>query len=149
MTGFLFQLTFWLTAPFWALMIFAPAWSWTARIVSSPLIAVPPVAIYAVLVAGHMPELLTAVSSPELGSMRELAASAWGTSAFWAHVIAWDLLVGAWMYREGRRLGVHPLLMGPLLVATILVAPLGFAVFLVVRRLCDTPDRATSVVTHE
>ena len=149
MTGFLFQLTFWLTAPFWALMIFAPTWSWTSRVVSSPLIAVPPVVVYAILVADHVPELLAAVSSPELGAMRELAGSAWGTSAFWAHVIAWDLLVGAWMYREGRRLGLHPLLMGPLLAFTIILSPFGFGVFLAIRARCDRPDRATTVVTGQ
>ncbi|NUT50458.1 MAG: DUF4281 domain-containing protein, partial [Saccharothrix sp.] len=49
MTGFLFQLTFWLTVPCWGLMIFAPKSPVTARVASSPLIAVPPLVVYAVL----------------------------------------------------------------------------------------------------
>ncbi|MEU5696376.1 ABA4-like family protein [Actinosynnema sp. NPDC020468] len=149
MTGFLFELTFWLTVPFWGLMIFAPTWSGTLRIASSPLIAVPPLVLYTGLVAGHLPELWATMSSPELGELREFLGSSWGASAVWAQVIAWDLLIGAWMYREGRRLGVHPLVMGPLLLGTIILSPFGFLVFLVIRWRCDTPDRATSVVTDQ
>jgi hypothetical protein len=37
------------------------------------------------------------------------------------------------MFLEARRLGIHPLVMGPLLVATILLSPFALPVFLVVR----------------
>ncbi|WP_433270439.1 ABA4-like family protein [Actinosynnema sp. CS-041913] len=149
MTGFLFDLTFWLTVPFWALMVFAPTWRWTHRTASSPLIAVPPLIVYTALVAGHLPELWATMSSPDLTTLREFLNTSWGASAVWAQVIAWDLLIGAWMYRESRRLGLHPLLMGPLLVFTIVLSPFGFALFLAIRARCDTPDRATTVVTDE
>jgi hypothetical protein len=149
MTGMLFQLTFWLTVPFWGLMIFAPTSALTARVAASPLIAVPPLAVYAVLVAGHLPQLWATMSSPDLDTLREFLATAWGASAIWAQVIAWDLLIGAWMYREGRRLGLHPLLMGPLLVLTIVLSPFGFGLFLAIRARCDRADRATTVVTGQ
>ncbi|MER5261682.1 ABA4-like family protein [Actinosynnema sp. NPDC002837] len=149
MTGFLFQITFWLTVPFWGLMIFAPHAALTSRIVSSPLIAVPPLAVYAGMVAGHLPQLWATMSSPDLDTLREFLATSWGASAVWAQVIAWDLLIGAWMYREGRRLGLHPLLMGPLLALTIVLSPFGFGLFLAIRAFCDRPDRATTVVTGQ
>jgi hypothetical protein len=41
MTGTLFTLTFAVAAPFWALMIVLPRWSWTARTIKSPLIMAP------------------------------------------------------------------------------------------------------------
>ncbi|MBP2334592.1 hypothetical protein JOF41_000770 [Saccharothrix coeruleofusca] len=149
MTGFLFGITFWLTVPFWGLMIFAPRWRWTPRVVSSPLIAVPPLVVYTALVVGHLPQLWSTMSAPDLTTLREFTTTPWGASAVWAQVIAWDLLIGAWMYRESRRLGLHPLLMGPLLVFTIILSPFGFAVFLAIRAACDAPDRATTVVTEE
>ncbi|GAB2973479.1 ABA4-like family protein [Saccharothrix stipae] len=149
MTGFLFQITFWLTVPFWGLMVFAPKSPVTARVVSSPLIAVPPLVVYVVLVAAHLPRLWATMSSPDLDTLREFLATSWGASAVWAQVIAWDLLIGAWMYREGRRLALHPLLMGPLLVFTIILSPLGFGLFLAIRAFCDRPDRATEVVTDQ
>ena len=46
----LFALTFPLAAPFWALMILAPGWSVTRRVIASPLIVVPPLLVYALAV---------------------------------------------------------------------------------------------------
>jgi len=45
MSGTLFAVTFPLAAPFWALMILLPTWSWTRRIIGSPLIVVPPLLV--------------------------------------------------------------------------------------------------------
>jgi membrane protein implicated in regulation of membrane protease activity len=48
MTGALFSLAFAVAAPFWALMILLPRWSWTAHSIGSPLIAGPSVLSYAI-----------------------------------------------------------------------------------------------------
>ncbi|HTF52110.1 MAG TPA: abscisic acid-deficient protein Aba4 family protein, partial [Pseudonocardia sp.] len=45
MTAALFQLTFYLAAPFWALMILAPRWSWTPRVLASPWVTLLPLAV--------------------------------------------------------------------------------------------------------
>ncbi|MFD7459694.1 MULTISPECIES: ABA4-like family protein [unclassified Streptomyces] len=133
MTGFLFELSFWLAAPVWLLMIFAPAWGPTARVAASPWTVAPVLLVHLALAIPVFPELWTAVSSPDLDAFRDLTALADGAGALWAQVIAWDLLIGQWMYREGRRLGISPLLMGPLLVLTILLSPIGLLVFLGLR----------------
>ncbi|WP_430480012.1 ABA4-like family protein [Streptomyces sp. P11-1] len=131
--GTLFDLTFLLAAPFWLLMIFAPTWSVTTRIVSSPLTAVPVAVVYAVLVAPVFPEVWAAVTGPELPGFQELMTLPNGAAAVWAHIIAWDLLVGQWMFLQGRKLGFSPWLMGPLLVLAILLSPLALLVFLALR----------------
>ncbi|MET9376976.1 ABA4-like family protein [Streptomyces sp. NPDC002992] len=133
MTGFLFELSFFLAAPVWLLMIFAPGWRWTERLAASPLTVIPILAVYLALAIPVLPELWAAVSSPDIDTFRELMALANGAGAIWAQVIAWDLLLGQWMYREARRLGLSPLLMGPLLILTILLSPLGLLVFLGLR----------------
>ncbi|MFI2373084.1 ABA4-like family protein [Streptomyces sp. NPDC018833] len=133
MTGFLFELSFWLAAPVWLLMIFAPAWGPTTRIAGSPLTVVPVLLVYLALVVPVFPQLWTAVSNPDIDSFRDLTALADGAGAIWAQVIAWDLLIGQWMYREARRLGISALLMGPLLIFTILLSPFGLLVFLGLR----------------
>ncbi|WP_436844880.1 abscisic acid-deficient protein Aba4 family protein [Streptomyces roseoverticillatus] len=79
------------------------------------------------------PDLWTAVSSPDLDAFRRLTALPGGAAAIWAQVIAWDLLIGQWMYREAGRLGISALLMGPLLAFTILLSPFGPLVFLALR----------------
>ncbi|MET9677868.1 ABA4-like family protein [Streptomyces sp. NPDC006482] len=133
MTGFLFELTFLLAAPVWLLMIFAPAWRVTERIAASPLTVLPLLALWSVLAAPVLPELWTAVSSPDLDTFRELATLPNGAAAVWAQIIAWDLLLGQWIYRESRRLTLSPFLMAPLLLLTILLSPLALPLFLALR----------------
>ncbi|WP_329122596.1 ABA4-like family protein [Streptomyces sp. NBC_01353] len=133
MTGFLFELSFFLASPVWLLMIFAPGWRGTERLAASPLTVVPILAVYLALALPVLPELWAAVSSPDLDTFRDLTALANGAGAIWAQVIAWDLLLGQWMYREARRLGLSPLLMGPLMILTILLSPFGLLLFLALR----------------
>jgi hypothetical protein len=143
MTAFLFELSFWLAAPVWLLMIFAPAWGPTARIARSPLTVVPVLLVYLALAVPVFPELWTAVSSPDLDTFRDVTALAGGAGAIWAQVIAWDLLIGQWMYLEARRLRISALLTGPLLVFTILLSPFGLLLFLglrTVRSRRSAPD---------
>ncbi|MFF2925165.1 ABA4-like family protein [Streptomyces celluloflavus] len=144
----LFDLAFALAAPFWALLIFAPGWRWTDRIAASPLPMVPVLAVYLALAVPVFPHLWAAVSSPGLAGFQELVALGGGAGAIWAQVIAWDLFLGQWMYREARALGVHPLVTGPLLALTVLLSPIGVLLFLGIRavlrirsgRRLRTPD---------
>ncbi|WP_329016298.1 ABA4-like family protein [Streptomyces sp. NBC_00690] len=133
MTETLFDLSFLLAVPVWLLMIFAPTWRVTSRIARSPLTVVPILVVYLALVLPVLPELWTLVSEPTLTKLQDLVEIADGAGAVWAQIIAWDLLVGQWMFLEARRLGIHPLVMGPLLVFTILLSPFALLVFLVLR----------------
>lgn len=135
MAGTLFQLVFLVAAPFWFLMIVLPTWKWTRPIVSSPLIALPAASIYVILLIPQVVTATTAVANPTLSSVMDLLTTPEGAALAWAHFIAFDLFVGAWQYRDGRDRGVHPLIMAPVLVLTILLAPLGFAVYLGIRYL--------------
>lgn len=133
MSVFLFELSFYLAAPVWLLMILAPNWSPTSRIAASPLTAVPILLVYLGLTVPVFPELWAAVREPDLETFRALTALADGAGAIWAQVIAWDLLIGQWMFLEARRLGLRPVVTGPLLVLTILLSPIGLLLFLAVR----------------
>jgi hypothetical protein len=141
-TEALFSLTFALAAPFWALMIFLPRWSWTARIVGSPWIVLPPVLIYAALVLPHLDDVLPAVAGPTLDGVRGLLGGATGAAAGWAHFIAFDLFVGRWAWLDARRRGVPALVMAPVLVLTILLGPLGLLTYLGLRGRWPEPQSA-------
>jgi hypothetical protein len=135
----LFTLTFPLAAPFWALMILAPGWSVTRRVIGSPLIVVPPMLVYAALVLPQFATVFAAVASPELPGVAALLSTPVGAAAGWAHFIAFDLFVGRWIYLDSRERGIHPLIAAPVLVLTILLAPLGLLAHLLLR--AALPDR--------
>ena len=129
----LFSLTFPLAAPFWALMILAPGWSVTRRIIGSPMIVLPPVLVYAALVLPQFAPVFAAVAAPELAGVAALLGTPLGAAAGWAHFIAFDLFVGRFIYLDGRERGIHPLVTAPVLVLTILLGPLGLLAHLVLR----------------
>ncbi|GAA0806510.1 ABA4-like family protein [Spirilliplanes yamanashiensis] len=133
MTSALFSLSFLLAAPFWALMIVLPHWSWTRRIVASPWIVAPPALVYAVLVLPHLGTFLPAVSSPTLPGVQGLLGTAGGAAAGWAHFIAFDLLAGRWIYLDSRERAMPALLTAPVLLLTILFGPLGLLAHLALR----------------
>ncbi|WP_436527432.1 ABA4-like family protein [Actinoplanes sp. HUAS TT8] len=145
MTGALFSLTFLVAAPFWALMILLPGWSWTRRIVASPLIALPVVLIYALLVVPAFGDVLPAVTNPTLGGVRELLGTANGAAAGWAHMIAFDLFVGRWIWLDARERGLRHAVVAPILLLTILLGPLGLAAYLGTREIV-TPVPETKVL---
>lgn len=128
-----FTLVFVAAAPFWALMIFAPAWSWTRRIMSTPWSVTPPLVFWFVFALPNFADLLPAVAKPTLAAWQELVTDPAAMTAVWAQVIAWDLFVGRWMYQDSRSRGIHPLVMGPLLVLAILFSPIAVPLYLLLR----------------
>ena len=142
MTEFAFNLAFPAAVPFWALMIVLPAWRWTHRIVGSPLIVLAPLVAYLLAIAPILPEVAAEMVNPDLAGVRDLLATADGTATVWAHLIAFDLFIGRWMYLDSRERGVHPLVMAPVLVLTILLAPFGLVAYLALRNGWKPADRS-------
>jgi Domain of unknown function (DUF4281) len=133
MTEALFQLSFLLAAPFWALMILVPTWARTRKVIGSPLIVLAPLAVCLVLLVPMFGQFWPVVTEPTLGGLQRLLASPEAVTALWAQVIAWDLFVGRWIYLDSRERNIHPLIMAPILVFTILLSPLGLPAYFAVR----------------
>lgn len=129
----LFDLSFYVAAPFWALMILAPTWSVTRRVAASPLIVLPAVAVNLVLMLPLFADFWPVVTRPSLEGLQRLVANPDALAALWAQIIAWDLFVGRWMYLDSRERGVHPLVMAPMLVFTVLLSPIALPVYFLVR----------------
>jgi hypothetical protein len=149
MSKLLFDLAFPLAVPFWALMILAPGWSWTRRIAGSPLIVLPVLACYLAAVLPILPEFAAEMLSPDQAGVRDLLGTVDGTSVIWAHLIAFDLFIGRWMYLDSRERGIHPLIVSPILVLTILLSPFGLLGYLAVRSVPAARTRpATGPAGH-
>ncbi len=131
----LFTLSNILVLPFWLLMIAAPGWSWTRRLIASPWIAAGPAALYVVLVAPQLPGLLASLMNPQLGAIAALLGTPAGTTIAWAHFLTFDLFVGRWIYLDSRERGLSAWVAGPVLAFVLLMGPLGFLLYLLVRGL--------------
>ncbi|UQS25143.1 DUF4281 domain-containing protein [Amycolatopsis thermalba] len=142
-TTSLFQITFYLAAPFWALMILAPGWSGTRRVIASPWIVLPPLVIYTVFAIGDFGTLWAVVSRPDLETLRAFLGTPEGAAAIWAHLIAFDLFIGRWMYFDARERDVRHAFLAPILVLTILLSPFGLLAYLAVRS-ARSPQRTLS-----
>lgn len=131
----LFQLSNILVLPFWLLMIAAPGWSWTRRIIGSPWVAAAPAVLYVALVAPQLPALLVSLMNPQLGAIAALLGTPLGATIAWAHFLTFDLFVGRWAYLDARERGLSAWIVSPLLALILLLGPLGFLLYLLARGL--------------
>jgi hypothetical protein len=129
----IFGLSNLLVLPIWALMLLLPRWRWTTRIMCSPLVSLAPAAVYSALVLPHVGAIWPVVSRPTLGGVAMLLGSPQGAAIAWVHFLAFDLLVGRWIYLDSQERGLSSLLMAPVLFLTLMLGPAGFLFYLAVR----------------
>ena len=133
----LFQATFILTSPFWFLMIVAPHWHWTRRIMQSPLVIAPIALLYLALILPLAGELVSASLSPTLDTIAAFLGTDHGATTAWAHLLAFDLFVGRWAYLDSREREISAWVMALVLCFILMVGPFGFLLYLIVRAVND------------
>lgn len=126
-TAFNFAVT-----PFWLLMIVAPKWKWTDRIVHTIWI---PVALTIWLIAIEIikPAAPDGAGFGSLQAVMLLTNNPHGTLALWTQAMGWDLFVGMWIARDARRQRIHHGLVIPCLLATFILGPLGALLYVILR----------------
>jgi hypothetical protein len=121
-------------SPFWTLMIVAPNWRWTQRIMSSPWSVTPPLIFWFVFALPRFGELLPEVAKPTMAGWQHLLADPAALTFVWAQIIAWDLFIGRWIYLDSRKRGIHPLVSSPLIALAALLSPIAVPLYLFLRR---------------
>jgi hypothetical protein len=147
----LFRFSSFLVIPFWVLMILAPRWQWTKRIVHSPLVSAAAAVLYAALALPRLSEIWPAVSRPTLSGVAVLLGSTAGATIAWVHFLAFDLFVGRWIYLDSQDRQVSAWLIAPVLFLTLMLGPVGFLAYLIVRSVVaasPTPGEDTSSECH-
>jgi hypothetical protein len=134
----IFSLSFLLTGPFWAMMIIAPRWGWTRRIIGSPAIVLPAALLYVVLIVPAFGEAIPLLLSPSLEGVAGLLGSEAGAMVGWIHFLAFDLFVGRWAYLDAQKRNISHWLLAPALFFIFMLGPLGFTLYLIVRQRSST-----------
>ncbi len=117
--------------PGWALLVLAPRWRWTARLVAPVLIPALLALLYVELIVTHFARADGGFGS--LAEVRRLFDQPFLLLAGWVHYLAFDLFVGSWEVRDARRVALPHLLVVPCLVLTFLFGPLGLLTYLALR----------------
>lgn len=128
----LFTAANYVVIPFWLLLIVAPRWSWTQRLVHGPVALLLLTPIYAYMLFGYGPAPEGAGFSSLFGVMVGFSAPHI-VVAGWIHHLIFDLFIGAWETRDAQRRGMPHLLVVPCLLVTLMIGPVGLLLYVLVR----------------
>lgn len=117
--------------PAWALLLLAPRWRWTQRLVHGAVMPVALATAYLVLLLSA--ELPEGAGGGSLDEVQRLFASPQLALVCWIHYLVFDLFVGAWIARDAARRGIPHLALVPCLLLTLMVGPAGLLLYLVLR----------------
>jgi hypothetical protein len=117
----------------WALLVLAPRWRWTERLVLSGAWSLLLSLVYLALLVRFFPSAQGGFGS--LDAVARLFHNEWLLLAGWVHYLAFDLLVGAVEVRQSRAAGIPHLVLVPCLILTLLFGPIGLLLFFVVKSL--------------
>lgn len=118
--------------PAWALLVLAPRWRWTQRLVHSAFVPLLLGAAYSLLL------FTDREGSPDgsfltLDGVMAIFTSRQTVIAAWVHYLIFDLFVGGWEARDAARRGIPHVWIVPSLVLTLMFGPLGLLSYLVLR----------------
>jgi hypothetical protein len=113
----------------WALLVAAPGWRWTERLVLSGTWSIALAVVYTALVLRALPGAEGNFTS--IAGVRMLFANDALLTAGWVHYLAFDLMVGAIEVRLANRHGIPHIILIPILIATLMLGPLGLLAFVI------------------
>ncbi len=130
----IFNLSNLLILPFWLLMILAPGWRWTQRLMATLWPVFVLALIYTGLLLTQLGGAADSLLNPTLAGIAGLLGTPAGAAAGWVHFLAFDLFVGRWAYLDSRARGLNAWLVSPALVFILMAGPLGLLLYLLVRQ---------------
>jgi hypothetical protein len=115
----------------WSLLVVAPRWNWTLRIVISGAIPLLLSVAYLTLIVLFFDKADGGFDSLE--SVMKLFTNQWMVLVGWIHYLAFDLFVGSWETKDAQARGVSHWLVVPCLILTLFFGPVGFFLYNVIR----------------
>lgn len=115
----------------WILLIVAPRWTWTRRIVISGGVSLVLSVAYLVLFVVFFGKTDGDFSS--LAGVMKLFSSENVVLTAWIHYLVFDLFVGSWEVRDAQENKISHWFVIPCLVFTFLFGPIGFLMYHIIR----------------
>ncbi len=122
-----------LVLPQWLLMIFAPNWSWTQKLVSTYLIPIALASIYAYYIFSGVGDMDFRAFST-LAGVKQLFTIEQGVLAGWIHYLCFDLFTGSWVLKDSLERGSNRIIVGVCLFFCFMLGPIGLLLYLTTRK---------------
>jgi len=119
--------------PAWLLLVVAPNWSWTDRLVQRVWIPMLLALVYGWVFVFSNPGASEGGSFTSLDGVMTLFADPYVALGGWVHYLVFDLFVGAWEVRDAQRHRIPHGFVIPCLLLTLMLGPLGLLAYLVLR----------------
>lgn len=127
----LFELANAIVLPAWLLLIVAPQWPWTSRIVVSIIITMLSM-LYVYLVFSSI-SFGDLESFGSLEGVMQLFGDSGAVLTGWVHYLAFDLLAGWFITFDAMRQEINRYLIIPCLLFTFMLGPSGLLLYLILR----------------
>jgi hypothetical protein len=115
----------------WLLMVFAPRWKWTNKLVLSGVLPLLLGVIYLTLII-----VFFGKSEGDFGSLQGVAKlfqNPYALTAGWIHYLAFDMFIGAWQVRDSQQHNISHHFVVPCLFFTFMLGPVGLLLYFVLR----------------
>ena len=89
--------------------------------------------LYSYFNFGHINDGGGPTSFMTFEGVQKVFGNPWLINAGWAHIMAFDLVIGIWIKNNAAKNGIHYGIVVPILLITKMLAPLGFVLYQLVR----------------
>jgi len=127
----IFQIASTIVLPAWLLLMFAPYWKWTSRIVVGVVVTILSLTYAFFTLPMFSAEMFNSFGT--LAGVMELFTEPTSVLVGWIHYLAFDLMVGWFIVIDARREGINRWFLIPCLLFTFMLGPVGLLLYLLLR----------------
>jgi Domain of unknown function (DUF4281) len=119
----------------WALMFFLPNWKLTQSLTNNFAVPLFYAVAYSVLIISLLVQNGDSLDFMSLEGIMRMFGSKEAVLVGWIHYLCFDLFVGTWAFQDAQKHKIPHLLLCLCLVFMFVLAPLGYVLYRVVRKL--------------
>jgi Domain of unknown function (DUF4281) len=115
----------------WIVLLVAPRWKFTRKIIISGAVPLLLSTAYLVLIITTFGKADGGFDT--LANVMKLFTNEWAALGGWIHYLAFDLFVGSWEVKDSQEKGISHWFVVPCLIFTFLLGPIGFLMYHILR----------------
>jgi hypothetical protein len=115
----------------WIVLLVAPRWKFTQKIIISGVIPL-------LLSVAYLVIIVTTFGNADggfdtLANVMKLFTYEWAALGGWIHYLVFDMLVGIWEVKDSQKNGISHWFVIPCLIFTFMLGPIGFLMYAILR----------------